>query len=389
MKTWLQSILIGVIIATGMYFITEKKATKKYDIEYVVAAAPSMNSKIIDVLKKRLETAGWRHEIKQMDNSRAAITIYNINDTATARYALTAIGKLQFRDVYTANQLLPMLTELAKLSQVPASPPKNKKIGGTEKRDSMSKEVNALLDSIESSERIADQVFYEMIRFTSPYDAGSGITYPAEIGHVKKKDTTAFMKLLLDPVVKGFLPANARLYFGESIAKNKRSPGDELLPFYFINTLNDPDKALLENADIKYARQDFDQYGKVIINLEFTPVGAKKWAKMTRENIGRPIAMIFDKIVVSAPNVLSEIPDGNSIISGDYSVQEAREMELLLRSSALTDKLEIISERLKAKSGLTGQKLLVILISFLLATLIALFLFKTLRPTPDRAAGKA
>ena len=64
------------------------------------------------------------------------------------------------------------------------------------------------------------------------------------------------------------------------------------------------------------ARQDFDQFGKVEIQMEMNKVGASIWKKMTEENVGKPIAIVLDNVVQSAPNVISAIPDGTSSISG-------------------------------------------------------------------------
>jgi SecD/SecF fusion protein len=63
--------------------------------------------------------------------------------------------------------------------------------------------------------------------------------------------------------------------------------------------------------------------------------GAKTWAKMTEENIGKPIAIVLDNIVYSAPNVISKIDGGNSSISGNFTTEEAQDLANILKSGKL------------------------------------------------------
>ena len=79
------------------------------------------------------------------------------------------------------------------------------------------------------------------------------------------------------------------------------------------------------------------------MNMDAT--GTRIWAKMTGENVGKPIAIVLDNFVYSAPNVLNAIPSGNSQISGNFSVQEAQDLSDILQSGKLPAPAKIVAEQ--------------------------------------------
>jgi protein-export membrane protein SecD len=85
--------------------------------------------------------------------------------------------------------------------------------------------------------------------------------------------------------------------------------------------------------------------GGAAVYFEFNGKGAVRFARFTRENIGKPFAIVLDNKVISAPVIRSEIPGGHGMITGNFSLEEARRLALLLRSGALLAPLSIIEER--------------------------------------------
>ena len=71
------------------------------------------------------------------------------------------------------------------------------------------------------------------------------------------------------------------------------------------------------------ARKDISQGGAVEINMSMNTIGAKLWKKITKENVGKAVAIVLDDRVYSAPNVMNEIPNGSSRISGNLSTKDA------------------------------------------------------------------
>jgi preprotein translocase subunit SecD len=124
---------------------------------------------------------------------------------------------------------------------------------------------------------------------------------------------------------------------GSAIFKSKKS--DEP-PYLLIK------RALVSGDDLVDARADYDhQTREPIVSFRFNSSGAQRFAKVTAENIGFPFAIVLDNEVISAPVIRSHIPGGSGQISGNFSVQEANELSILLRSGALPVTLDVIEER--------------------------------------------
>ena len=129
---------------------------------------------------------------------------------------------------------------------------------------------------------------------------------------------------------------------------NKVPPGDEL-----VYSNEDPpvpyvlkDQVLVSGANLVDAQPGFDsQTGEPIVTFRFDAAGAKRFGKVTQENVGLPFAIVLDGKVISAPVIREPILGGTGQISGNFSVQEANDLAVLLRSGALPAKLTVIEER--------------------------------------------
>ena len=133
------------------------------------------------------------------------------------------------------------------------------------------------------------------------------------------------------------------------IAQTKQvPPGDEL-----IYSSDDPpvpyvlkDQVLVSGQNLVDAQPGFDgQTGEPIVTFRFDAAGAKRFGRVTQDNVGLPFAIILDNKVISAPVIREPILGGTGQISGNFSVQEANDLSVLLRSGALPAKLTVIEER--------------------------------------------
>ncbi len=101
----------------------------------------------------------------------------------------------------------------------------------------------------------------------------------------------------------------------------------------------------LTGKDLQSASPGNDQNGNPIVNIEFTKEGAKKFQEVTRRNTGKPLAIILDHKIISAPNINEEIAGGRAQISGHFSVQEMRDLVIKLKAGALPVPVEIVSHK--------------------------------------------
>lgn len=101
----------------------------------------------------------------------------------------------------------------------------------------------------------------------------------------------------------------------------------------------------LTGADLTKAAVQFDQQGNPEISLTFNSEGAKKFAKITKDNIGKPVAIYLDNQPISIPTVQSEIRDGKAVISGQFTIAEAKKLAIQLNAGALPVPISIAEQK--------------------------------------------
>ena len=100
----------------------------------------------------------------------------------------------------------------------------------------------------------------------------------------------------------------------------------------------------LTGRDLKIAQVKFDN-GKAVVGLDFTPEGARKFADLTTKNIGKTVAIFLDNQIISAPTVQTAITDGAAVITGNFTIEAAKQLALLLNAGALPVPIKIVEQR--------------------------------------------
>ncbi len=104
-------------------------------------------------------------------------------------------------------------------------------------------------------------------------------------------------------------------------------------------------RATVDGADLNDARPGFDQNNQPVVTFRFNTKGAERFGRLTRENVGKPFAIILDDVIVSAPRINEPILGGSGQISGNFTSEETADLSIVLRSGALPAKLTIVEER--------------------------------------------
>jgi preprotein translocase subunit SecD len=133
-------------------------------------------------------------------------------------------------------------------------------------------------------------------------------------------------------------------------AAQGRVPSDDELLYEKQGTQKIPvvvkKQALVEGADLTDAQASFDQRtGEPIVNFKFNSTGSRRFGRATQENVGRPFAIVLDNEVISAPVIREPILGGQGQISGNFTVESANNLAILLRAGALPAKLTVIEQR--------------------------------------------
>ncbi len=200
------------------------------------------------------------------------------------------------------------------------------------------------------------------------------------VGIVAKKDTAKLNRYLALDAVKNKFPNNVKFVYGAQDKKESKNPNAPLM-LYALKTAVGESESKLEGDHVTDARMDYNQLtGKPEVSMSMDITGARIWKKMTGDNAGKYVAVVLDDKVYSAPLVNGEIPNGNTSISGNFTVEDATDLANILKSGKLPAPARIVQEQvvgptLGAESIDAGMNSLII--SFLVIFVLMLVYYNT------------
>ena len=162
------------------------------------------------------------------------------------------------------------------------------------------------------------------------------------VGYANYKDTAEVNKYLNMKAIKSDLPKDLKLKWG--VAPVSFDPKAQTFELYAIKATERNGKAPLEGDVVVDATDEFDQYGHPAVSMVMNTDGARRWAQLTKQNIGRNIAIVLDGYVYSAPNVSNEITGGRSQITGHFTPEEAKDLANVLKSGKMPAPAHIVQE---------------------------------------------
>jgi SecD/SecF fusion protein len=322
-------------------------------INYIRAESDAAFENTANILRKRIDRFGVASPTINPDKSKKIITVElaGVTDRERVRKYLQSSANLQFFELYNINDIGQSLLDGEKAlaaslkGELPAAVDT-----GAAKVDSSGNAV-AKADSPAAAKKdtsFAAAAKEAPIRslmqiFQPEQDPATGrpIFRPA-LGIVAAKDTGLVGQYLRNPLVASRFPQNLKFAFGYSGGNDERTNG--IYALYALKTV-DGSRSKLEGDHVNDARQDYDERGKVSINMGMDNQGAKIWAKMTGDNVGKGIAIVLDDFVYTAPTVNGVIPNGSSVITGSYEVKEAQDMAEMLKSGKLPAPAKIVQEQ--------------------------------------------
>ena len=333
-----------------------------------------------NVLRTRIDRFGVvQPNIQRLEtNGRILIELPGIKEPERVRKLLQGSANLEFWETFNLTEIYGDLEKAnaiiaETLASSEAAAPKEEKAEKQEVVNSLDSLSAALAnqdaannDSIKQMEEFAkaNPLFSKLMISNSN---GQLIPTPA-IGVVSVRDTATVMEYLNMRKVKEVLPRE--LSFRWTV-----KPVDAKGLYYELVAIKVTDrdgKAPLEGNVITDARDDLDQISaRSTVSMTMNPEGAKAWAKLTKENIGRSIAIVLDGMVYSFPNVNSEITGGRSEISGNFTPQEAKDLANVLKSGKMPAPSRIIQEDVVGPS-LGHEAITKGLMSFAIAFLVVM-----------------
>ena len=292
-------------------------------IEEIRVVAKNAIKETYKILLKRIDKFGVAQPNINLDENKAIINVElaGVTDKERVRKYLQASANLQFWEVYNIGEIS----------------------GGLEAAD---KAVANYLSGADTSKQAANKnAFLKIINPINPQQDKNGKQFfAAAIGDIMLKDTGTFNAYINLDVVKNSFPADMKFLLG--IEEKVEKTGQRFYPLYAIKTVLGSDKAKLEGEGVEESGQSYDDKGRPSIKMQMTTLGSKIWAKMTGDNVNKPIAITLDDVVYSAPNVNGAIEGGNSEISGNFTIEQAQDLGNILKSGKTNAPAKIVAEQI-------------------------------------------
>ena len=310
-----------------------------------------------NVLRTRIDRFGVvQPNIQKLSQTgRILIELPGIKEPERVRKLLQGSANLEFWETYDLAEILPQLSQInnefaaqnasTEAAQTEAAPVKEEAKAEADDLDALVEDLAA--DSLAQAE--ADQeAAYEEYKKANPLFAQlqpsvspAGQPYQGPVvGTAHYTDTAKVMAMLNSQVAKSLLPRELRLCWTVKAI-------DEAEAYYQLVALKSQTsgRPSLEGDVITDARADFGQTSAYAnVSMTMNAEGARDWQRITRDNIGKSIAIVLDGYVYSFPTVQNEIAGGSSQITGNFTVEEAKDLANTLNSGKMPAPARIIQE---------------------------------------------
>ena len=301
-----------------------------------------------NVLRTRIDRFGVAQpNIQTLEGKmgRIMVELPGIKEPERVRKLLQGSANLEFWETYNTNEIVPFLQSVdSKLREVlavaggeEAAPAEAAEKAAVSVTDSL---AAALKGDAANNEAALAQLKKEH-PLASVLQFANG-AYGCVVGYANYKDTAEVNKLLAMKEAQTILPKELRLKWGVKAADFDKS--GQIYELYAIKSTERNGKAPLEGDVITDARDEFDNYGKPSVSMSMNTDGSRRWATLTKNNIGRAIAIVLDGYVYSAPNVNGEITGGNSQITGNFTPEVTKDLANVLKSGKMPAPARIVQE---------------------------------------------
>mgnify|MGYP001536751530 FL=1 len=330
-----------------------------------------------NILRSRIDHFGvTQPNIQRLPNSnRILVELPGVKEPERVRKLLQGSASLEFWTTYNAGEIVPTLMradQVVKQYLADTKPAVEETVAVAEAADSTAD--GGLIAEVATSETEtaaeATGSYYDrdqnpLLALLNPQFAGG-----AAVGAVMAADTAAVNDYLALPAVKEMLPADLR--FKWAIKGETQQPVDGRFYLYAIKVERPDGRAPLDGSVITDAREAYAQRGaEAEVSMSMNSNGISEWARLTADNVGRCVAIVLDGYVYSAPVVRQKIEGGNSSISGNFTIQEAKDLANVLKSGKVPAPAHIIQDTVVGPS-LGQESINAGMVSFVIAFLLVL-----------------
>ena len=332
--------------------LKDKVNTRSTDAEVEVVLREEVKAAVensYNVLRTRIDRFGVvQPNIQTLEGKmgRIMVELPGIKEPERVRKLLQGSANLEFWETYEASEIVPVLAS--------ADSRARDILSVSESTESVEVKAEAATPAISAKDSLTAalkgetaeaKVDMEQLKKEHPLlsvlqlnQSGVGCI----VGYADYNDTIQINKVLNMKEVKSILPRDLKLMWGVKASDMDKT--GRIFELYAIKSTQRNGRAPLEGDVIVNARDEFDQFNKPCVSMSMNTEGSRRWAVLTKQNIGREIAIVLDGYVYSAPRVNGEITGGNSQITGNFTPEVTKDLANVLKSGKMPAPARIVQE---------------------------------------------
>ena len=358
-----------------------KVSTQSSDSEVESALRAEVASAVdnsFNVVRNRIDKFGVvQPNIQKLEgqSGRIMVEMPGIKEPERVRKLLQGSANLEFWETYNSQEITPLLSQL---NQRWAAQ------GGevVEEDTTAAAAVEAAADTVQAAAsdlaaklakkdaKATDSKVVEQAKKQNPlfaiFQPTQGNTL-AVVGYANARDTAEINKIIYSDLARQIFPAELKLRWGAKAEDfgGQNTKGD-IFELYALKITEPSGRAPLEGDVITNGKDDFDQMGHPCVSMQMNSDGARRWSQITKQNIGKAVAIVLDDAVYSAPRILTQIDGGNSQITGNFTIEDTKDLANTLNSGKMPAPTRIVQEEVVGPS-LGAQSIKQGVISFVVA----------------------
>ena len=381
-----------------------KVSTQSTDAEVEAALRAEVQSAIdnsYNVVRNRIDKFGVvQPNIQKLEGQegRLMVEMPGVKEPERVRKLLQGSANLEFWETYNANEVMPYLSQLntrlaniasgkadtAKVDTVKTESAKEVAAADTAKKEASSKFV--LKKNEDAGAKAADKAAKNSdaeLAKAKKQNPLFAIFQPVQgqslstMGYANERDTAEINKLIYGEEAKKVIPSDVKLLWSAKPVEGTKN----IFELHALKVTSTSGRAPLEGDVITDAKDEFDNFGRPCVSMSMNNEGARLWAQLTKQNVGKAIAIVLDGVVYSAPRVNGEITGGNSQISGNFTIEDTKDLANTLKSGRMPAPARIVQEEvvgptLGAQSIQQGIVSMVIAFVLLMLYMVCMYDFK-------------
>ncbi len=355
-----------------------KVSTQSSDSEVEAAIRAEVQSAVdnsFNVVRNRIDKFGVvQPNIQKLEgqSGRIMVEMPGIKEPERVRKLLQGSANLEFWETYNSQEVTPLLAQLNQryAAQGGAAVDTAAVAADTTAVDTTKAAAGDLAAKLAKKDAKTDNKALEAAKKQNPlfsiFQPTQGNTL-AVVGYANARDTADINKIIYSDLARQIFPAELKLRWGAKAEDfgGQNTKGD-IFELYALKITEPSGRAPLEGDVITNAKDDFDQMGHPSVSMQMNSDGARRWSQITKQNIGKAVAIVLDDAVYSAPRILTQIDGGNSQITGNFTIEDTKDLANTLNSGKMPAPTRIVQEEVVGPS-LGAQSIQQGIISFIVA----------------------